>query len=81
MIAMVPWGSQNLRHFRNLVGVRFKFNALSSMPGAAAVGVGDAIRLWHKEACKLVQSNQAFGPRCLRDGGVWTNRRSSLSPE
>jgi len=51
------------------------------MPGPAAVGVGDAIRLWHKEACKLVQSNQAFGPRYLRDGGVWANKSSSLSPE
>ena len=60
---------------RGLVGV-----VLSSTPGAVAIGIGDAVRLWHKAACKLAQSNQTYGPPHLRDGGVWLNKASSLSP-
>jgi hypothetical protein len=60
---------------RGLVGV-----VLSSTPGANASGVGDATRLWHKGGCKLAQSDQTYGPPHLRDGGVWSNLASSLTP-
>ena len=42
---------------RGLVGVVF-----SSTPGASAIGVGDATRLWHKAPCKVAQSDQSWGP-------------------
>jgi hypothetical protein len=42
---------------RGLVGV-----VLSSTPGAAGTGVGDATRLWHKDPCLISQSDDAFGP-------------------
>ena len=58
---------------RGLVGV-----VLSATPGAAATGIGDATRLWHKEGCKRAQSNQTYGPPHLRDGGVWSNPASSF---
>ena len=61
---------------RGLVGV-----VLSSTTGAGAGGFGDAIRLWHKGACKLAQSNQTYGPPHLRDGGVWSNPISTFVPE
>jgi len=42
---------------RGLVGV-----VLSSTPGASAIGVGDATRLWHKETCEKASSGQSYGP-------------------
>ena len=60
---------------RGLVGV-----ILSSTPGANTIGIGEATRLWHKDACKLAQSNQTYGPPHLRDGGVWSNTASSFKP-
>jgi hypothetical protein len=53
---------------RGLVGV-----LLSATAGTQLVGVGDATRLWHKDACELAQSERSFGPPHLRDGGVWAN--------
>ncbi len=58
---------------RGLVGV-----VLSSTPGAEGIGIADAMRLWHKGACRLTQSNQTFGPPHLRDGGVRSNHASPL---
>ncbi len=60
---------------RGLVGV-----VLSSTPGADAVGVGDATRLWHKDPCKLAQTSRTLGPPHLRDGGVWSNKSGLFAP-
>jgi len=49
---------------RGLVGV-----VLTSTPGAAFAGVGDATRLWHKDPCELSQggsSLQVIGPPHLK---------------
>jgi hypothetical protein len=58
-LAPVPFtGNINAAHSgRGLVGV-----VLSSTPGAAGTGVGDATRLWHKDPCLISQSDDAFGP-------------------
>ncbi len=47
---------------RGLVGV-----VLTSTPGAKFTGVGEALRLWHKDPCELAQSGNNFGPPHLRD--------------
>jgi hypothetical protein len=60
---------------RGLVGV-----LLSSTPGANFVGVGDATRLWHEDACAISQSGRSFGPPHARDGGVWANQSSPIAP-
>ena len=60
---------------RGLVGV-----VLSSTPGANAIGIGEATRLWHKGSCKIAQTAQTYGPPHLRDGGVWLNKSSSFGP-
>jgi hypothetical protein len=47
---------------RGLVGV-----VLTSTPGAASTGVGDATRLWHKDPCEVTQSSETLGPPHVRD--------------
>ena len=51
---------------RGLVGV-----VLSTTPGAAFVGVGDATRLWHKDPCEIAQSGDNFGPPHIRDASLF----------
>lgn len=53
---------------RGLAGV-----VLSATAGAGFLGVGDATRLWHQDACEASQTDRAIGPPHLRDGGVWAN--------
>jgi len=50
---------------RGLVGV-----VLSTTPGAAFTGVGDATRLWHKDPCEVAQSGDNFGPVHVRDASL-----------
>ena len=51
---------------RGLVGV-----VLSTTPGAAFTGVGDATRLWHKDPCEVAQSGDNFGPPHVRDASLF----------
>jgi hypothetical protein len=53
---------------RGLVGV-----VLSSTPGAVAIGVGDATRLWHKDPCKLSQSADTYGPPHVDQASLFRN--------
>jgi hypothetical protein len=51
---------------RGLVGV-----VLSSSAGATFAGVGDTIRLWHKDPCEVAQSGNNFGPPHVRDASLF----------
>ena len=51
---------------RGLVGV-----VLSTTPGTAFVGIGDATRLWHKDPCEIAQSGDSFGPPHVRDASLF----------
>jgi hypothetical protein len=51
---------------RGLVGV-----LLSTTPGAAFTGIGDATRLWHKDPCEVAQSGDSFGPPHVRDASLF----------
>ncbi|MBF8298282.1 MAG: hypothetical protein HW395_939, partial [candidate division NC10 bacterium] len=51
---------------RGLVGV-----VLSTTPGAAFTGIGDATRLWHKDPCEVAQSGDSFGPPHVRDASLF----------
>jgi len=51
---------------RGLVGV-----VLSTTPGSAFTGVGDATRLWHKDPCEVAQSGDNFGPPHVRDASLF----------
>jgi hypothetical protein len=51
---------------RGLVGV-----VLSTTPGAAFTGIGDATRLWHKDPCEVAQSGDNFGPPHVRDASLF----------
>jgi hypothetical protein len=51
---------------RGLVGV-----VLSTTPGAAFTGVGDATRLWHKDPCEIAQSGNNYGPPHVRDASLF----------
>ena len=51
---------------RGLVGV-----VLSTTPGSAFTGVGDATRLWHKDPCEVAQSGNNFGPPHVRDASLF----------
>jgi hypothetical protein len=44
---------------------------LSTTPGSAFTGVGDATRLWHKDPCEVAQSADNFGPPHVRDASLF----------
>jgi hypothetical protein len=47
----------------------------SGSGGEPGKGIGDTLRLWHKDPCEIGAEGLpvAYGPPHLRDAGVWGN--------
>jgi hypothetical protein len=57
---------------RGLVGVVLSaVTATVANPSTSFAGIGEAIRLWHKDPCELAQSGNNFGPPHLRDASLF----------